>query len=130
MIILPKQAQKFKIPPCVIHSLYTNSEDCNSSTDSLNIYVPLYVQTNFDCSMSTMSNDDASSNLTGEIGGMINDVDSGLVLSSSTTCSDMMDFHSLLQPLPSSSTSQNVCYWQLVIKTVTKFHYETFWNKK
>ena len=62
--------------------------------------------------MSTMSNDDASSSLNGGIGGMMNDVDSGLVLSSTTDelqdHSGMMDFQTLLQQLPTSSTPPNV----------------------
>ena len=88
------------------------SEDCNSSTDSLNISAPLYVQTNFDCSMSTMSNDDATSSLNGGISGMMSDVDNGISLSSTTDeiqdHSGMMDFQTLLQQLPTSSAPQNV----------------------
>ena len=88
------------------------SEDCNSSTDSLNISAPLYVQTNFDCSMSTMSNDETSSSLNGGISGMMSDVDSGLTLSSTTDeiqdHSSMMDFQTLLQQLPTTSAPQNV----------------------
>ena len=88
------------------------SEDCNSSTDSLNLSAPLYVQTNFDCSMSTMSNDETSSSLNGGIASMMSDVDGGLTLSSTTDeiqdHSNLMDFQTLLQQLPTSSTPQNV----------------------
>ena len=94
------------------YSLFNYSEDCNSSTDSLNISAPLYVQTNFDCSMSTMSNDDATSSLNGGISGMMSDVDNGISLSSTTDeiqdHSGMMDFQTLLQQLPTSSAPQNV----------------------
>ena len=97
--------------------MYTiSSEDCNSSTDSLNINAPLYVQTNFDCSMSTMSNDETSSSLNGGISGMMSDVDSGLTLSSTTDeiqdHSSMMDFQTLLQQLPTTSTPQNVRHFR------------------
>ena len=95
-----------------IYFLLHYSEDCNSSTDSLNISAPLYVQTNFDCSMSTMSNDDATSSLNGGISGMMSDVDNGISLSSTTDeiqdHSGMMDFQTLLQQLPTSSAPQNV----------------------
>ena len=64
--------------------------------------------------MSTMSNDEASSSLNGGLSGMMNDVDSGMGLSSTTDeiqdHSGMMDFQTLLQQLPTSSAPQNVGY--------------------
>ena len=62
--------------------------------------------------MSTMSNDETSSSLNGGIGAMMSDVEGGLALSSTTDeiqdHSNLMDFQTLLQQLPTSSTPQNV----------------------
>ena len=110
----------FLLLMCYMSSSFSciSSDDCNSSTDSINISVPLFVQTNFDSSMSSISSDvcGASSNFVS--GGIMNEVvDGGLGLSCSS--SEMIDLQSLLQPLPSSSlSSQTVRYFIFYITTL------------